>query len=165
MLNEKFKICENGMSYVVTEEISEREIIAFANFLAAKKLKRGQVLTSPNDCRIYLQKMLCDVEHEIFGVVFLTNQNQVIVSKELFRGSISSASVYPREVVKEVLARNAAAVLFYHNHPSGNPEPSMADRAITTKLVSALNVIDVRVLDHLIVGSEGTVSFAERGIL
>jgi DNA repair protein RadC len=107
---------------------------------------------------------LATYEHEVFACLMLDNRNRVIAFRELFRGTIDGASVYPREVVKQALADNAAAVIFAHNHPSGATEPSQADIAITERLKKALALIDVRVLDHLIVGDEVT-SFAERGIL
>lgn len=103
-------------------------------------------------------------EREVFAVMLLDNQHRLIEFKELFQGTIDAASVYPREVVKTALKANAAAVIFAHNHPSGDPEPSQADRRITTRLQDALALIDVRVLDHIVVGEQCT-SFAERGWL
>ena len=108
--------------------------------------------------------MLSDSEHEIFAVLFLDNRHQVIDYQEMFRGTVDGTSVYPREVVKEALARNAAAVLLVHNHPSGIAEPSSADQAITRRLKSALDLVDIRVIDHLIVGQTVT-SMASRGLL
>lgn len=103
-------------------------------------------------------------EREVFAVMLLDSQHRLIAFQELFFGTIDAASVYPREVVKAALQSNAAAVIFAHNHPSGDPEPSQADRAITTRLIAALNLIDVRVLDHIVVG-QAAVSFAERGLI
>jgi DNA repair protein RadC len=122
-------------------------------------------LVSPALVRDYLNLRLKGIEYEVFAVVLLNNRHVPIRYVELFRGTIDGASVHPREVVKEVLGANAAAVIFAHNHPSGTTEPSMADQRITQRLKDALALVDVRVLDHLIVGSGEAVSFAERGLL
>jgi DNA repair protein RadC len=121
-------------------------------------------MTSPQASKDFVKLQLATYEHEVFACLMLDNRNRVIAFRELFRGTIDGASVYPREVVKQVLADNAAAVIFAHNHPSGIAEPSQADIAITERLRKALALIDVRVLDHLIVGEEVT-SFSERGLL
>jgi DNA repair protein RadC len=121
-------------------------------------------LTTPQASKNFVKLQLATYEHEVFACLMLDNRNRVIAFRELFRGTIDGASVYPREVVKQVLADNAAAVIFAHNHPSGIAEPSQADIAITERLKKALALIDVRVLDHLIVGDQVT-SFAERGLL
>jgi DNA repair protein RadC len=121
-------------------------------------------LTSPQASKDFVKLQLATYEHEVFSCLFLDNRNRVITFEEMFRGTIDGASVYPREVVKACLSHNAAAVIFAHNHPSGATEPSQADIAITERLKKALALIDVRVLDHLIVGDEVT-SFAERGLL
>jgi DNA repair protein RadC len=122
------------------------------------------ILTSPEASKTYVKLQLVKYEHEVFACLFLDNRHRVIAFEELFRGTIDGASVYPREVVKTCLAHNAAAVIFAHNHPSGHAEPSSADLAITRRLIDALLLIDVRVLDHLVVGNE-VISFAERGLL
>ena len=108
---------------------------------------------------------LVGFEHEVFAVLFLDSQHRLIEYVEMFRGTIDASPVYPREVVKEALRLNAAAVIFAHNHPSGMPEPSHADKAITVRLKEALAMVDVRTLDHIVIGSEDTASFAERGLL
>jgi DNA repair protein RadC len=113
-------------------------------------------MTSPQASKDFVKLQLATYEHEVFACLMLDNRNRVIAFRELFRGTIDGASVYPREVVKQVLADNAAAVIFAHNHPSGIAEPSQADIAITERLRKALALIDVRVLDHLIVGEEVT---------
>ena len=105
------------------------------------------------------------MEHEQFCALFLDSQHRLIEFAELFRGTLDSASVYPREVAKEALHHNAAAVIFAHNHPSGIAEPSMADRKITKRLQEALGLFEIRVLDHIVVGSPGMVSFAEEGLI
>jgi DNA repair protein RadC len=115
--------------------------------------------------RDFLCLQLGDREHEVFAALFVNAQNRLIAYKELFRGTLTQASVYPREMVKEALAANASAVVFVHNHPSGLPEPSAADQVLTLRLKEALETVDVRVLDHFIVAGEATMSFAERGLL
>ncbi|MEJ2760821.1 MAG: DNA repair protein RadC [Gammaproteobacteria bacterium] len=130
-----------------------------------ESLKRGSALTSPRATRDYLMARLRVYPHEVFACLFLDNRHQVIEYEELFTGTIDGASVHPREVVKRALHHNAAAVIFAHNHPSGVAEPSRADRSITSRLTSALNLVDVRVLDHFVIGDGETVSFAERGLL
>ena len=121
-------------------------------------------LTSPQASKDYVKLQLATFEHEVFACLFLDNRHHVITFEELFRGTIDGASVYPREVVKACLRHNSAAVILAHNHPSGVSEPSQADERITKRLKDALALIDVRVLDHLIVGEE-VISFAERGLL
>ncbi len=128
-------------------------------------LKRGSPLTSPELTRNFLLSHLRGHTHEVFACLFLDNQHRVIAFEELFRGTIDGASVYPREVVKKALARNSAAVIFAHNHPSGVAEPSEADKHITQRLRQALGLIDVRVLDHFIVGEGRPFSFAEHGLI
>ena len=125
---------------------------------------RESALTSPALTRQYLKARLRDYRHEVFLCLFLDSQHQVLAAEELFQGSIDGASVYPREVVRRCLHHNAAAVIFAHNHPSGIAEPSDADIRITGKLKQALALIDVRVLDHIVVG-ETLVSLAERGLV
>jgi DNA repair protein RadC len=128
-------------------------------------LQRGSALTSPDITRAYLSAQLRGYSYEVFACLFLDNQNRVIQLDELFRGTIDSASVYPREVVKQALMHNAAAVIFAHNHPSGIAEPSQADKLITEKLKQALALFDIRVLDHFIIGDGQPYSFAEHGLL
>lgn len=128
-------------------------------------LDRGEVLQSPDKTRRFLKSRLRSYQQEVFACLFLDNQHRVIKFEELFRGTIDGASVYPREVVKKALAVNAAAVILAHNHPSGLAEPSQADIRITDKLKSALLLVDIRVLDHMIVGDGEVLSFAESGIL
>lgn len=122
-------------------------------------------LTEPNRVREYLFLTLSGRAREVFVVIFMDAQNRVIASEELFQGTLTQTSVYPREVVRRVLALNAASVIFAHNHPSGVAEPSHADQALTKALKSALALVDVGVLDHFVVAGAGAVSFAERGLL
>lgn len=128
-------------------------------------LQRGSALTSPEITRAYLSAQLRGYSYEVFACLFLDNQHRVIRLDELFRGTIDGASVYPREVVKLALHYNAAAVIFAHNHPSGISEPSQSDKHITEKLKQALDMFDIRVLDHFIIGDGEPFSFAEHGIL
>ncbi|HED34255.1 MAG TPA: JAB domain-containing protein [Gammaproteobacteria bacterium] len=127
-------------------------------------LQRGNCLTSPQETRQYLSSRLRDYSYEVFAILFMDQRHRVIQFEEMFRGTIDSATVYPREVVKKALECNAAAVIFAHNHPSGIAEPSHADERITRRLTDALALVDVRVLDHFVVG-DSVVSFAERGLL
>ena len=129
-----------------------------------ENIRRGDALCSPNDTRRYLSAELRSCPHEVFSCLFLDNRNRVLAFEKLFYGTIDGASVYPREVVRRVIGNNAAAVIFAHNHPSGVAEPSAADKQITQRLKDVLALIDVRVLDHLVIGDE-VVSFAERGLL
>lgn len=138
-------------------EMSRRHL---AEFLAS-----GEAFESPTAVKRYLTQQLRHKQQEVFVALWLDNQHRLLRYQELFNGTIDGASVYPREVVKWALAENAAAVVFAHNHPSGVAEPSQADRIITKRLQQALNLVDIRLLDHLIVGEGSVESFAERGWL
>jgi DNA repair protein RadC len=131
----------------------------------AEPLRRGAVLDGPAAVMALLRASLRDRPYEVFCCLFLDNRNRVIRLEELFRGTIDGASVHPREVVRQALACNAAAVILAHNHPSGIAEPSQADEFITRRLANALALVDIRVLDHLVIGDGAPVSFAERGLL
>jgi DNA repair protein RadC len=128
-------------------------------------LRSGSALTSPAAVRDYLQLAIADREHEVFVCLWLDAQHRVIRSEELFRGSLTQTSVYPREIVKAGLKANAAAVIFAHNHPSGAAQPSRADELLTRNLKDALALVDVKVLDHFIIAGRQALSFAERGLL
>lgn len=130
-----------------------------------EKLARGSALSSPQAVRDFLRLKLQDRPHEIFVGVFLDAQNRVLAVEELFRGTLTQTSVYPREVVKRALHHNAAALIFAHNHPSGVAEPSRSDEALTQALKQALSLVDVKVLDHFVIGAGAAMSFAERGLL
>ena len=140
-------------------------VVEIARRALAQQLAQAPVFDAPATVKQYVQLKLAAHEHEVFAVLFLDSQHRLIVMEELFRGTVSQTSVYPREVVKRALALNAAAVVLAHNHPSGVAEPSRADEHLTQALRSALQLVDVRVLDHLIVGTGQVVSFAERGLL
>ncbi len=145
--------------------VNEDDLLNIANQIARQKLAKGVAITDKHLAQQALQTLLQSREHEVFAMLFLDNQHRILAYEELFRGTLSSASVYPREVVKRALALNAAALMLVHNHPSGHPEPSRADIEITQRLQSALALVDIRTLDHLVVGGEGIVSLAERGVL
>ncbi len=131
----------------------------------AEELSRGDALSSPRAVRDYLRLTLSGLQHEVFLAMFLDAQHRVIASEELFRGTLTQTSVYPREVVKRALHHNCAAIIFAHNHPSGVAEPSRADELLTQALRQSLSLIDVRILDHFIVTAGTVASFAERGLL
>ena len=140
-------------------------VLEMARRYLDQEMRVREVLSDPAATRRYLQARLRDLDHEVFGALLLDNQHRVLGFEELAHGTIDGASVYPREVVKRALAAGAAAVIFAHNHPPGVAEPSAADRALTQRLKSALALVDVRVLDHFVVGEGTPVSFAERGWL
>jgi DNA repair protein RadC len=130
-----------------------------------EKLDAGSAMSAPGAVRDYLRLMLHGRPHEVFVVVYLDAQHRVLASEELFRGTLTQTSVYPREVVKRALHFNAAAVIFAHNHPSGVAEPSRADESLTAALKQSLSMVDVRVLDHFVVAGDSALSFAERGLI
>jgi DNA repair protein RadC len=140
-------------------------VVEMARRALAQKLVERPVFDAPQAVKDYLQLQLSGLGHEVFSVLFLDSQHRLIAQEELFRGTLSQTSVYPREVVKRCLARNAAAVILAHNHPSGVAEPSRADEHLTQVLRTALALVDVRVLDHLVVGCGEVVSMAERGLM
>ncbi len=131
----------------------------------ALRLERGEALTDPRKAGDYFARRLRHLEHEVFACLFLDNRHQLLAYEELFTGSLDGAEVHPREVLKICLKHNAAAVIFGHNHPSGNPQPSSADRAVTARLKQALALLDIRCLDHFIIGDGQPTSMAELGQL
>lgn len=156
-------VCEAGGQY---RPATADEVMGEARRVIARRVRRGASMSSPDAVKDYLRIHLGELEHEVFGVLFVDAQLRIIEFKQMFRGTLTAATVHPREIVKEALALNAAAVLLCHNHPSqGAPEPSRADEALTAALKAALSLVDVRVLDHLIVSGGDIVSFAQRGIL
>jgi DNA repair protein RadC len=138
-------------------ELSRRQL--------SESLRAGPVLASPKATRDFLTARLRDLEHEVFCCLYLDKRHRLIQFEELFRGTIDGASVHPREIVKLALRRNAAAVIVAHNHPSGVAEPSQADELITQRVKEALSLVDIRLLDHIIVGEGVSVSLAERGLI
>lgn len=135
------------------------------SFLERRLRSPGEAMMSPSTARNLLALRLAELPHEVFACIWLDSQHRMIAYDEMFRGTLTQTSVYPREVLKSALKHNAAAVIFSHNHPSGVAEPSWADELLTNELKSALAMIDVRVLDHIIVGGTATTSFAERGLI
>lgn len=142
-----------------------RSVPELARRYYASSLPPGETIRSPSDTEAYLQARLRHLGHELFCCLYLDNRHRVLRFDELFRGTIDGTSVYPREVVKEALAVNAAAVILAHNHPSGVAEPSQADERITRRLKSALELVDIRLLDHLVIGDGRATSMASRGLM
>lgn len=143
----------------------ENNVIAQGLAILSRRMRANDPLSSPNAVRDYLRMSLSGREHEVFVVVLLDAQNRVLHCEEMFRGTLTQTSVYPREVVKTALAANAAGVIFAHNHPSGVNEPSQADELLTRELKAALALVDVKVLDHFVIAGTQSLSFAERGLL
>ncbi|SDH22262.1 MULTISPECIES: DNA repair protein RadC [unclassified Nitrosomonas] len=140
-------------------------VLEMAQRALGEELKSGDVMDSPQSVRDYLRLKLVGKEHEIFVGIFLDARNRTIATEELFTGTLTQASVYPREIVKRALYHNAAAMIFAHNHPSGVAEPSKADEILTQSLKQALALVDIKVLDHFIIGDRDTLSFAEHGLI
>ena len=143
----------------------KQSLVTLALGILKQRHRAGRTLSSPNDTRAYLRLKLAERKAEVFGSFFLDNRHRVIEAVELFQGTIDGASIHPRVVVQRALEVNAAAVVFFHNHPSGVAEPSHADEAITRRLKDALALVDVRVLDHFVVAAGESISFAERGLI
>tara|TARA_B100000508_G_scaffold78143_1_gene60732 strand:- start:1307 stop:1807 length:501 start_codon:yes stop_codon:yes gene_type:complete len=166
MINQAFK----NKTYRVRDakgvyrSVNQEALIQSARSCIRQGFNSGPPLSCPGDVTTYLQAMLAGFGREIFSVLLLNQKHELIAYEELFQGTIDGASVYPREVVKLALHYNAAAAIFAHNHPSGNSEPSAADKTITERLKQSLALIDVRVLDHIVVGERCT-SLAEQGLL
>lgn len=156
---------ENTEAEKFPENISEEDVLYWAEKIVTKRFIRSNYLTSPDATREFLQIILAKEHRELFIVIFLDNQNGVLGYETLFQGTIDAAAVYPREIVKAVLGINAASVILAHNHPSGTAIPSEADKRITTRIIQSLDTVDVKVLDHLVVGGIEVMSFAEKGLL
>jgi len=155
----------SGLKPADLNEVEKQSVITLAMKVLAIKHRAGRVLSKPEETRNYLRLRLADYRNEVFGCLFLDNRHRIIAVRELFQGTIDGASVHPRVVVQQAMEVNAAAMVFFHNHPSGVAEPSNADEAITRRLKDALALVDVRVLDHFVVSAGESVSFAERGLL
>jgi len=152
-------------NYSLNRPARAEEIISLAESILRERVERGEPLTDPATVKRWLVTRLSECPREVFCVIFLDNRHRVIAFEELFHGTLDGCSVHPREVVKQALQNNAAAVIFAHNHPSGIAEPSDADRRLTQRLKDALALVDVRTLDHFVIGGAEAVSFAERGLL
>ena len=151
--------------YTFQSPLTEEVILAAAEEILERKLHRLGSLGNPRDTETFLKARMAHLEHEEFHLVYLDNRHRILGTECITKGTIDGAMVHPREVIKAVLRANAAAVIFAHNHPSQDPEPSAADRAITKTLVDALALVEVRVLDHLVVSAGKCVSLAERGLM
>ena len=157
------RFCDaNGLGQA--KYVQMQAVLEMSRRYLRERMERGDVLSDPDAVRFFLSSKLRAAHSEIFACVFLDNRHRVLQYEELFYGTIDSASVYPREVVRRAIQHNAAAVILAHNHPSGVAEPSQADERITQRLSEALKLVDVRVLDHFIIGDQ-VVSLAERGLL
>lgn len=148
-----------------THPVNDETVIDAALKILSKRIVRQNAMENPRDAHHFLAGRLGHLEHEVFAMVLLDTRHRVLDYVELFRGTIDGSSVHPREVCKTALAHNAAAVLLAHNHPSGICTPSQADELITRRLIEALRLLDIRVLDHIIVAGGQTLSFAEKGLL
>lgn len=168
LLNEPVA-CYGGLEVCIREpdgryrEAREHDILFAAQVVVDRKFQRGVALSDPNAVKHFLRLKYADLQHEVFSALWVDSQNRLIAVEDLAFGTLNAASVYPREVLKAALKHNASAVIFAHNHPSGVAEPSGADRSLTDRLRQALGLVDLRVLDHLVVGGTDVVSFAERG--
>ena len=161
----KLQAGETTGTYVMESPVTEADILQMAQQLAMSRLSKGRPLTEPKLVFNHLQTLLQYHEHEVFALLLLDTKHRVIGFRELFRGTLDGASVYPREVVKIALEHNAAAMILVHYEPYGDPELSQADRMLTPTLKNALNMVGTQILDHVLVGHEGCVSLAERGYL
>lgn len=163
-MRKAYSIDEEGL-YTFTDKVTSRDIVELAASIMEQRMERGATLTSPDETKRYLSLQIGTLEQEVFCCIFLDTGHRVISFERMFNGTIDGATVHPREVVKAALKWNAAAVILTHNHPSGRVEPSAADQALTRRLQEALSLVDVRLLDHIVVGGAETMSFAERGLL
>lgn len=159
----KFTTGEAAGTYIAKDTLTEQDIVDMANLISRRKFFKGRKFDNVQSVTSFLQCLLQDEHQEIFGMICLDTQHRMIGRFELFRGTISSAAVYPREIIKNVLDQNAGAVIIFHNHPSGLSEPSHADIRLTQEIKSALSTIDVSLLDHIVVGREDTSSLAQLG--
>lgn len=157
-------LADTQQQYVTDRPLTACEVIAKASELISENFARGKSFVDASASKQFFQMKLAHHKQEVFAVAFLDNKNRLIQFKEMFFGTINSATVYPREIAREALANNAAALIISHNHPSGCTEPSHADRVVTTKIISALKLFDIPVLDHIVVGNDAF-SFAESGLI
>ena len=159
-----FILDEHG-NYRFPMTVTPQQIVELATAIVAKRFFGREKITNPRESIQYLTLRLGHLEHEVFCCIFLDIRHRILRFETMFRGSIGGTSVYPREIVKSALACNAAAVIFAHNHPSGVAEPSNTDEALTNNLKVALELIDVKILDHIVIGGTESFSFADRGLL
>jgi DNA repair protein RadC len=166
-VRESRRLYRGSLQRVFADQTHEKCVVAreLVQRLLNEEMQQGDALSSPHAVRDYLRLSLNGREHEVFIAIFLDAQHRVIQAVEMFRGTLTQTSVYPREVVKAALKLNAAAAIFAHNHPSGLSDPSQSDRMLTDALKQALSLIDVRVLDHFVIAGTSILSFAERGLI
>lgn len=164
-MSSPFQYLKSTGQFQVIRPVTGDEILAMAKQLIKRQFKRGKALSSPDECRDFLMLELSSLEHEQFFCIFLDNQHRVIKAECIFKGTIHHANVYPREVVKRGLQLNAKALILAHNHPSGKSEPSPEDKAITKRLIEALALVEITVLDHFVIGGTEIFSFAEAGLI
>ncbi len=162
-MNTGFIASDQIGEYVTERSVNAQDILAMAKQLIQRKYQKGRVITSPQEAAEYFPFKLSELEHETFWVMFLSNSHRVLAFEKMFVGTVNQSAVYPREVVKRSLQLNASALIFAHNHPSGNETPSRADIEITQKLKSALSLIDITVLDHFVVAGDTATSMADLG--
>ena len=162
-MNKPFIASDKTGEYVITRPVDAEDILTMAKQLISRKYARGRLINSPKEAASYFPHKLSEFEYETFWALFLDNQHRVLAFEKLFTGTIDQASVYPREVLKRALQLNAKAIIFAHNHPSGQAEPSQCDIQITQKLKQALAIVDINVLDHFVVAADNVTSMAELG--
>lgn len=161
----KFTTGEVAGTYVATGTLTEQDILEMANTISKRKFYKGRKFECAQDAMSYLQCLMQDETHEIFGMICVDSQHRVIGRFNLFHGTINATAVYPREVVKRALLEHAGAVILFHNHPSGLSSPSQADIRLTRDLKSALETVDIKVLDHIVVGRDDVTSLAQQGLM
>ena len=164
-MSSPFQCLKSTGQFQVLRPVTGDEILTMAKQIVKRQFKRGRALTSPDECREFLLLELSTVEHELFYIIFMDNQHRIINSEICFQGTIHHANVYPREVVKRSLQLNAKALILAHNHPSGFAEPSKEDKVITKRLIEALALVEITVLDHFLIGGTEIFSFAEAGLI
>lgn len=165
MTAQPFRYDQNTNRYLATQPLSDEEIVTKAKEILAARLPRSEPLSNSNVVRDHLAMQFAGLAREAFVVLFLDNRHRLLAFEEMFRGTVNGCAVYPREVARAALQHNAAAVIFAHNHPSGVAEPSRADELLTTRLKEVLSILEIRVLDHFVVGGSEVTSFVERGLL
>ncbi len=165
MTNTNYTLSDETGLYNFSAPTPPQEIVNLAISILDKDMRHSDVMSSPDITKDYLKLRLKEYEHEVFACLFLDNRHRVLAFDEMFRGTINGTAVYPREIVKAALRHNAAAVVLAHNHPSGIADPSSADEVITARIKDALELMDVRTLDHIVIAGNDSVSFSERGLL
>jgi len=163
MSNQSCLVKDADGKYSFSQALTEDQIIQEAQVILKNRNKKGTYISSARMCREYVQMKIAELEHEVFGVIFLDTKHRIIKDEVMFRGTIDGTAVYPREIVKEALACNCSAMIVYHNHPSGVSESSSSDDAITDRLNQACNLVGIKLLDHFICTVNDVVSYAELG--